>query len=58
MNDAWIIPNGLDLAHYETVEPVLISDSNGSVFIKPNAILLRNGINFDEDNDDSEDYED
>ena len=51
MNDTQVLPSWLNIAHYEKVEPALITDPNGDMYLKPNAIVLRNGTNFDEDDD-------
>ena len=55
IDDVWLLPTDLELAHFEGAEPVFYSNEYGEMFIKDNAFILRNGL--DSYNDDNEDDE-
>lgn len=40
-NGYWTMPTHLDLAHFENgIEPVLIEDNYGGLYLRPNALII------------------
>lgn len=40
-NGHWVIPGHMGLAHYEPgANPVLVNSEDGSVYLKPNAVIV------------------
>ena len=40
-NNEWVIPAGHELVQFKNgVSPVLISDSNGNLYLKPNTMII------------------
>lgn len=40
-NGQWVIPSHMNLAHYEPgSEPVFVESEDGSVYLKPNAVIV------------------